>query len=526
MSETVTVPKRRPEVMAVLPALMLAMLLAMLDNMIVSPALPRIVTDLGGIQYLSWVVTAYILGTTVSTPIWGKLGDLYGRKKVFLSSIAIFLVASALTGMSQSIWELVGFRALQGLGAGGLMVGAFAIIGDLVPPRERGRYQGMMAGVMAVAMIAGPLAGGYITDHLSWRWAFYVNIPLGAIAFALLVVRLRLPKYRAEHRIDWFGVLLLTIGITALVLITTWAGTKYAWGSSQILGLGALSIVTLVAFSLLERRSPEPILPLGVFANRNFSLVTGIGFLVGFAMFGAIAFLPLFMQTVQGASATNSGLLLLPMMGGLLVTSIIGGQVITRTGRYKVFPILGGIGVVAGMYLLAQLNVDTTKFESSIGMVVLGVGLGFLMQTTILIAQNSVDPRDMGVASSTATFFRSIGGSFGVAIFGAIFNHTMTAELTTRLGPAAANQFAGSGGGGGQITGAALRALPAPVREGLLNSIAIATSDIFWWAVGAAVLVPVLAIFIREVPLRGHDEAGPRVEAAPDAAAPVALAAE
>src|SRR2546430_6255319 len=265
--------------MAVLPGLLLAILLAMLDNMIVSTAMPRIVGELHGLSHLPWVVTAYVLGTTVSTPLWGKIGDLYGRKSIFLTSIVVFLAGSALSGASQTMGQLIGFRALQGLGAGGLLVGAMAIIGDLVPPRERGRYQGYIAGMMAVAMVAGPLVGGYITDHLSWRWAFYVNLPVGAVALALLAVRLHLPKLRTEHRIDWSGAGLMAVGITALVLITTWGSNQYAWGSWQILGLAAVAVVTLALFALVERRATEPILSLGLFRNRNFTLSVLIGFL-------------------------------------------------------------------------------------------------------------------------------------------------------------------------------------------------------------------------------------------------------
>src|SRR5215218_2875556 len=334
-------PGMQREVLIVLPGLLLAMMLAMLDNFIVGTAMPRIVGELGGLSHLSWVVTAYVLGTTVSTPIWGKIGDLYGRKNIFLTSIVIFLIGSALSGAAQGMGELIGFRALQGLGAGGLIVGVMAIIGDLVPPRERGKYQGMMAGIMAVAMVAGPLAGGFITDNLSWRWAFYINLPLGAVALAVLVTTLRLPRYRSEHRIDWLGAGLLSVGITALTLITTWGGHEYAWTSWQIFALAATAVAALAGFVVVERRAPEPILPLSIFRNGNFALISAIGFLLGFTMFGAINFLPLFQQTVQGASATNSGLLLLPMMLTMMAVSILAGQVITKTGRYKLFPILG-----------------------------------------------------------------------------------------------------------------------------------------------------------------------------------------
>src|SRR5262245_61841065 len=360
---TDVVPGRRREVLVVLPGLLLAIMLAMLDNLIVGTAMPHIVGELGGLNRLSWVVTAYVLGTTVSTPLWGKIGDLYGRKGIFLTSIVIFLVGSALSGASQSMDQLIAFRALQGLGAGGLFVGAMAIIGDLVPPRERGRYQGLMAGVMALAMVAGPLVGGFITDNLNWRWAFYVNLPLGGVTLAWLWFRLHLPKLRTEHRIDWVGASLLSVGITALVLITTWGGNQYAWGSAQILGLAGLAVVTLVLFGVVERRVAEPIISLQLFRNRNFAVVSGIGFLLGFAMFGAINFLPLYQQTVQGASATNSGLLLLPMMLAMMVVSIVAGQVITRTGKYKIFPVIGGVGMTIGMILLSFVDVGTTKLQ-------------------------------------------------------------------------------------------------------------------------------------------------------------------
>ena len=507
----------RRELRVVLPGLMLAMLLAMLDNMIIGTAMPRIVGELGGLAHLSWVVTAYVLGTTVSTPIWGKLGDLYGRKGIFLTAIVIFLAGSALSGAAADMGQLIGFRAVQGLGAGGLMVSAFAIIGDLLPPRERGRYQGLMGGVMAIAMIAGPLVGGFITDHLSWRWAFYVNLPLGGLALLTLMATLRLPRYRTEHRIDWLGAALLSVAITGLVLITTWGGTEYRWASAQILGLAVLALAALAAFVAVERRVAEPILPLKLFANRNFSLVAAIGFLVGFAMFGAITFLPLYQQTVQGASATASGLLLLPMMGGVLVTSIVVGRMITKTGRYRAFPVAGGAVMTVGMGLLSLLDVGTTKLTSALYMVVLGAGMGLLMQTTMLIAQNSVTQRDLGVASSTATFVRSIGGSFGVSLFGAIFTDRLRTDVTARLGPEAGAQLSG---GGGNLDPAALAALPAPVREGFLHGIAYGLSGVFAWSVLLAVAVPVLAWFITHVPLRGYDTATPAgpADEAPDEA--------
>ncbi|WP_435877736.1 MDR family MFS transporter [Streptosporangium saharense] len=499
--------------MIVLPGLMLAMVLAMLDNMIVGTAMPRIVGELGGLTHLSWVVTAYVLGTTVSTPIWGKIGDLYGRKNIFLASIVIFMIGSALCGMAGSdllggtadgMNQLIGFRALQGLGAGGLMVNAMAIIGDLVPPRERGQYQGIMAGVMALAMIAGPLVGGFITDNLDWRWAFYVNLPVGFVALALLAVTLKLPKYRTEHRIDWIGAFLLSVGITALVLITTWGGNDYDWNSPQIIGLAVGAVVSLALFIVVERRVVEPIMPLNVFRDRNFSLISAVGFLLGFAMFGAINFLPLFQQTVQGASATNSGLLLLPMMGAAMVVSLFVGRAITKTGKYKIYPVLGGVVMAIAMWLLSTQTVDTPSWRTGVYIAVLGLGMGFLMQTTMLIAQNSVEQKDLGVASSASTFFRSIGGSFGVSLFGAIFSHQLTANLTSKLGAAAGEKLASSGG---QFNPAALHELPAGVRAGFLESLASSIGSVFTWAILFAVLVPLAAVFIKEIPLRsGSDE--------------------
>ncbi|MFH8981888.1 MDR family MFS transporter [Streptomyces varsoviensis] len=482
-------------------ALMIAMLLAMLDNMIVGTAMPTIVGELGGLSHLSWVVTAYTLATAASTPIWGKLGDMYGRKGIFLTSIVVFLIGSALSGMSQSMDQLIAFRAVQGLGAGGLMVGVMAIIGDLIPPRERGKYQGMMAGVMAVAMIGGPLVGGTLTDHLGWRWSFYINLPLGAIALAMVTAVLHLPKKRAEGRIDYVGAALLTIGIVSLVLITTWGGTEYAWGSGRIIGLGALGVVSLVAFVFVERKVSAPILPLHIFRNRNFSLVTVIGFLVGFVMFGSTTFLPLYQQTVQGASATNSGLLLLPMLLAMMAVSLIAGRVTTNTGKYKMFPVMGGALITVGLFLLAQMDTGTSRFTSGVYMAVLGAGMGFLMQMTMLIAQNSVEMKDMGVGSSSATLFRTIGGSFGVAIFGAIFTNQVTDTMTARLGDKGGSVVSG----GAQMDPKSLAKLPAMVKDAYMHAVSSGTHHVFLWGAGISIIGFICAWFIKEIPLRGSE---------------------
>lgn len=490
-------------VRVVMMALMVTILLAMLDNMIVSPAMPTIVGDLGGMEHLSWVVTAYMLATAASTPIWGKLGDMYGRKGVFLTSIVIFLLGSVLSGMAQDMGQLIGFRAVQGLGAGGLMVGVMAIIGELVTPRERGKYMGMMTGVMAVAMIGGPLVGGTITDHLGWRWAFYINLPLGAVALAMVTAVLHLPKKKAEGRIDYLGAALLTVGISSLVLVTTWGGTEYAWTSTVIMELIAIGVVSLISFVVVQKKAAEPILPLHIFRSLNFTLMSVIGFITGFVMFGAMLFLPLYQQAVQGASATNSGLLLLPMLLAMMVVSFFSGRFTTSTGKYKIFPIAGTVLMVIGLFLLSQMDTDTTRFTAGLYMAVLGAGMGCLMQITMLVAQNSVEMKDMGVASSSATLFRTLGSSFGVAIMGALFNsrveHTMS-ERAGELGGKVTEQSA-------QLDAASLAKLPDAVAGAYQHAVSAGTHSAFLLGAGIGVLALVAALFVKEVPLRG---AGPK----------------
>ncbi len=494
------------EVLIVLPGLLLAILLAMLDNLIVSTALPRIVGDLGGVAHLSWVVTAYILASTITTPFYGKLGDMYGRKKFFITAIVIFLVGSALSGLSQSMAELIAFRALQGLGAGGLMVSAMATLGDIVAPRERGRYMSYMMVVMMLATIGGPLLGGFITTAFSWRWIVYINIPVGGAARVYLLATLHVPAKKVSHKVDYLGGSLLAVAATALILLATWGGTQYPWGSARIIGLGLITAAATVAFCVTETRAAEPMLPLHVFRNRNFSLTMALTFLTGLAMFGALTFLPLYQQTVQGESPTVSGLALTPMMLGVTVTSIVAGQVTTKTGRYKVFPILGGAIMAVGMYLLTGLDVGTTRLTSAVYYVVLGLGMGFLMQMVSVIAQNSVQQKDMGVASSARMFFQQIGGSLGVAAFGAVFARRLTGSL------AAAASRGGSGAhvsaSGGQLDPATVDSLPAQVKHDVFFAIAHAVQGVFIWALPAAVLIFVLAWFIKEVPLRARAPAG------------------
>ncbi|MFJ9706299.1 MDR family MFS transporter [Streptomyces sp. NPDC101234] len=479
-------------------ALVIAMLLAMLDNMIVGTAMPTIVGELGGLEHLSWVVTGYTLATAASTPIWGKLGDLYGRKGVFMTSIVIFLVGSALSGMAQDMGQLIGFRAVQGLGAGGLMVGVMSIIGELVPARERGKYQGMMGGVMALAMIGGPLVGGSITDNWGWRWSFYINLPLGVVALLAVSAVLHLPKKPHRGRIDYFGAALLTVGITAIVLVTSWGGSEYAWDSVVIMTLIGLGVAALAGFLFWERRAAEPVVPLHMFRSRNFSLISVISFASGFVMFGATLFLPLYQQSVQGASATNSGLLLMPMLGAVLAVSMVAGWVTSSTGRYKVFPLIGSALSVVGLVLLSRMDTDTSRSTAGVYMAVLGAGMGCLMQITILVAQNSVETKDMGVASSTSTLTRSLGSSFGVALMGALFNsrvQEVMAERAGSLGTKVTEQSA-------QLDAASLAKLPEAARDAYQHAVSAGIHGAFLLGAVVAGVSLIAAAFVKEVPLR------------------------
>jgi EmrB/QacA subfamily drug resistance transporter len=481
----------------VFTALMLGMFLAALDQTIVSTALPTIVGDLGGLNHLSWVVTSYLLASTVSTPVYGKLGDMFGRKPVFLAAILIFLAGSMLAGLSQSMAELIGFRALQGIGAGGLMVGAQAIIADIVPPRERGRYMGLIGSVFAVASVAGPLLGGFLVDNLSWRWVFYVNLPVGALAVLIVSTRLHLHTPHTRHRIDYLGTGLLAGGVGALILLTTWGGTQYPWGSSTIVGLGIVGAVLIAVFAWWEQRVTEPILPLHLFRSRVFSVASAMGFTIGMAMFGAIIFIPLFLQIVYAVSPTSSGLRTIPLMAGLLTASILSGRAISRMGRYKAFPIAGTAILVVGMYLLSRLDVGTPSWVASAYMVVVGVGLGLVMQVLVLVVQNDARPQEIGVATSSATFFRSVGGAFGVAIFGTIF----ASRLSHRLAglPRSVTAHLGSGV---QLNPKQIDQLPSHVRLEVLHAFAHSLHGVFLFGMALAAVPFVLSWFLREVPLR------------------------
>src|SRR4051794_34633192 len=481
---------------------MLGMFLAALDQTIVSTALPTIVGELGGLNHLSWVVTSYLLASTASTPLYGKLGDMLGRKPVFLFAVIVFLIGSVLSGLSQSMGELIAFRAIQGLGAGGLMVGAQAIIADVVPPRERGRYMGLIGSVFAVASVAGPLLGGFLVETISWRWVFYVNLPIGIVAVLIIVFKLHLHVPHHRHAIDFLGAALLTAGVCCLILVTTWGGNEYPWGSSTIIGLAIAGVVLILAFLVQERRAPEPIIPLNLFRSTVFSVASSLGFVIGLAMFGAIIFIPLFLQLVYGVSPTSSGLRMLPLMAGLLSASILSGRAISRIGRYKPFPIAGTAVTTLGMFLLSRLDVDTPPWLASVFMLVVGIGIGLTMQVLVLAVQNCAPPQDVGVATSAATFFRSMGGSLGVALFGAIFATRLGDELAS-LPPDVAAKFSG----GVNISPAQVHALPAATLNQFLEAFVHALSPVF--LVGAAMTLVAfgLSFALKEVPLRSSNRA-------------------
>ncbi|GAA3133082.1 MFS transporter [Streptosporangium carneum] len=499
MAGRVRAPGESKGVGLVIGALMLGMLLAALDQTIVSTALPTIVGDLGGLGELSWVVTAYILASTVSTPLWGKLGDQYGRKRLFQGAIVIFLVGSALCGLSRNMGELIGFRALQGLGGGGLMVLAQAIVGDVVPARERGRYQGFFGAVFAVSSVAGPLLGGLFVDHLSWHWVFYVNLPVGILA--LLVISAALPQdaARTRHAVDLPGIVLLGAAAACLVLTTTWGGAVYPWSHPVVIGLVIAAAALLALWWRVERRAAEPVLPLRLFGLRAFNVASLIGFAVGFAMFGSLTYMPLFLQVVQGVSPTLSGIHLLPMMAGMLVTSIVSGQIITRTGRYRVFPIAGGAIATLGLYLLSQLHEDISTFELSAYLLVLGVGIGLVMQVLVIVVQNAVGFEDLGVATSGAIFFRSIGGAFGVAVAGTVFTSQLTEDLvrlsrTVRIPPGLEAAV--------QSDPTVVRELPPEAAAAFLTAYSDAIAQVFLYGTPVALVAFAAAWLLPEVPLR------------------------
>jgi EmrB/QacA subfamily drug resistance transporter len=469
-------PLAHGRVLVVFSGLLLAMLLAALDQTIVATALPTIVGELGGLERLSWVVTSYLLAQTVVTPLYGKLGDLYGRKGVLQTAIVIFLIGSALCGLSHSMLQLIAFRAVQGLGGGGLMVTAMAVVGDIVPPRDRGRYQGIFGAVFGVASIAGPLLGGYFTTHWSWRWIFYINIPLGILALVVIAATLPSRSDRQQHRIDYAGAVLLAVALSAIILVTDLGGTTYPWSSPVVLGVAAAGVVSLALFLFVEQRAAEPILPLHLFRNPAFSVTSIVALIVGFAMFGSITYLPLFFQVVKGASPTISGLEMLTMMGGMLTSSIVSGQLISRTGRYKIFPVVGTGVMTLGLFLLSRLPIGASMARIEGTLLLLGLGIGLVMQVLVIAVQNAVDYRDLGVATSGNSLFRSVGGSVGTAVLGAIFTAQLAANLARQLPAGGGAQPAGGGGG---LSLQSLAHLPPDVRAAYGQAFTNAIDTVF-----------------------------------------------
>jgi EmrB/QacA subfamily drug resistance transporter len=491
--------------MFILTALLLAMFLAALDQTIVATALPRIASDLNGLNRLSWVATAYLMTSAISTPLYGKISDLYGRKKIFQFAIVVFLVGSALCGLSQTMSQLIFFRGLQGLGAGGLMTLVLAIIGDIVSPRQRGRYQGYFGAVFAVSSIAGPLLGGFFTDSLSWRWIFYINIPLGLIALSMIAARLHLPVRRTEHKIDFLGAALLGASVATLLLVTVWGGTDYPWRSKQIVGLMITCVVTGMLFIFRERKAAEPVIPLRLFRNDIFSASVLLSLLAGIGMFGAIIFLPEYQQIVRGYSATKSGLLLLPLVGGMLVAVVTSGRLVSKFGHYRPFPIFGTLVMAIGFWLFSHVMVGTSQAVISLWMVVLGLGIGSFLQVMTVAVQNAVDRKDLGTATSVVVFFRSVGSAIGAALFGAV----LTARLTYHL-----KQMIPASGHAVQLTSASLQSgasqlakLPPSTLHLVLMAFARSFHDIFLIGIPFALLAFLVALRLREVPLSTNTKA-------------------
>jgi EmrB/QacA subfamily drug resistance transporter len=491
-------PVARARVGVIFTGLMLVVLLAALDQTIVATALPTIVGDLGGLDRLSWVTSAFLLAQTAATPVYGKLGDLYGRKRILQSAVVLFLVGSALCGQAHSMTELIAFRAVQGLGAGGLIVLTQAVIGDIVPPRERGRYQGLFGAVFGVASVAGPLLGGVIVQAVSWRWIFYVNVPVGLVALAVLGATLPSTAPRGRPSIDYLGAGLLASGLSAIVLVTSLGGTTWAWGSAEVVLVGVLGVALIAAFLTVERGAREPVLPLRLLRDRVFAVAGSLSLIVGFALFGAVTFLPLYFQTVDLASPTNAGLHLVPMMVGVLVMSIVSGQLISRIGRYRMFPILGTLLMTVGLALLSRLDVGTSAVKADLSLLVLGLGLGSVMQVLVLAVQNAVDYSVLGAATSGVTMLRGIGGSLGTAVFGTVFS----TQLASQLRGALPGELGHQASEGARLTGAQVARLPSLARGIYQHAYVHSLRPVFVMAAAVAALGFLLSLLLQDRPLR------------------------
>ena len=477
-------------------AIMLATLLAALDQTIVATALPKIVSDLNGFEHLSWVVTAYLVTSTVTVPLYGKLSDLYGRRRLFLVAITVFLIGSALCGAAQTMGQLIAFRALQGVGAGGLIPLSQAAIADLFPPRERGRYQAYISGMWAIAAVAGPLLGGTLADHASWRWIFYINIPLGLVALVVVMRTMPSRGHIREHRIDYLGAALLSGAITAILLATVWGGTTYAWSSWQVIGTAATGIVLAVAFVFVERRVAEPLLPLELFKNRIVAVSCGAGLVIGALLFAVTIYAPVFMQDVLGSSATNSGALLIPLSAGWVVSSVIVGQLVARTGRYRIWPILGSTLVLLGMILMTTIDPGTSLATVSANLVLVGIGMGVMFQIYVIAAQNAVPVTQIGVVTGQLNFYRSMGGSFAVAGLGALLTSRLGTELVDQLGRA------GSRIDPNQVVQSGSAQLPPRLADGVQTALSNSLHSVFLVCVPIAVIGLALAFALEERPLR------------------------
>ena len=519
------------QILVIIGGLMAGMLLAALDQSIVGTALPVIVSDLGGLNHLSWVVTAYLLTSTAVTPLWGKISDLYGRRIIFQITIVIFLIGSALCGLSQNMLELILFRALQGVGGGGLMSIALAIIGDVIPPRERGRYQGYFGAVFGVSSVAGPLLGGYLTDAISWRWIFYINLPIGIAALFVTSIALKMPVIKRNHKVDYLGASLIVAGVTALLLYLNWAGGRYGWTSMNALSLVALAIIFTIAFVFVEFRAEEPIIPMRLFRNSIFTVGNIFGFLIGFAIFGGAIYLPVYFQGVMGMSPTRSGLAMLPMVIGIFSMSIVSGQLITRTGKYKIYPIIGSVVLIAALFLLSTISKDTAYWTVAIYAFLFGLGLGLAMMTIVTPIQNAVEMRDMGTATSATTFGRQLGGAIGTALFGAILANQLPHYLEKGLtaNPEAAKMAAEHGEQVNFNNVDALHQLLEPLKSVVLTAYTHAITDIFVAAIPIIVAALIVVFFLKEIPLRtrqltaADNASGEKAtsEAGEDVAAPV-----